>query len=369
MAGLTNLIEDVEGTIAQRSTAARERTLARITDLLVRDAERLGEEQIAVFDHVLGCVATSVPVTARADLAGRLADLANAPPNVTRTLAFDQDIVVAQAILSRSSQLSDQDLIEIAVMRGREHMTAICERRHVSELVTDVLVTQGDDQVWRAIAANAGAEFSPVGKAELLDRSREDENLQDILGAREDLTEQDVQNLVQIARDTAKTRLAAILDEPERMKEAAAPKKAAPARLDYVRAAATLRAVIEKRAIMETDVAAFARKNQAAEAITAASRLTLLPIPMLERVFRERDDDQLLVIGKANSWSWRTMRALLAMRDPVLPEPSARAVEEIEVAFDAISPPAARRALLVLEHGEAAGAGRGTRSGVKGDGR
>jgi hypothetical protein len=120
---------------------------------------------------------------------------------------------------------------------------------------------------------------------------------------------------------------------------------------------------------METDVAAFARKHQAAEAITAASRLTLLPIPMLERVFRERDDDQLLVIGKANNWSWRTLRALLTMRDPVLPEPSARAVEEIEVAFDAISPPAARRALLVLEHGEGAGAGRGTRSGVKGDGR
>ena len=65
MAGLANLIEDVEGTIAQRSAPARERTLSKITDLLVRDSEALGADQIALFDHVLGCFTPVVPSAAR----------------------------------------------------------------------------------------------------------------------------------------------------------------------------------------------------------------------------------------------------------------------------------------------------------------
>ena len=344
----------MEGTIAQRSTPARERTLAKITDLLVRDSERLDGEQLALFDHVLGCFTPNVPAPAKADLAQKLAELANAPPNVTRTLAFDEDIVVAHAILSRSTQLSDQDLIEIAVMRGTEHMTAICERRHVSELVTDVLVTQGDDQVWRAIASNDGARFSTLAKAELLDRSRADETLQHLLGAREDLSDEDLQQLVTIAREAAKARLTSTLAKVEE-RAAAPPKPSAPVGLDYARGQEALRALAEKRPVSEFDVASFATKNRAAEAICAISLLAHLPIPTVERAFRERDDDLILVIGKANNWSWRTVRALLGMRDPLLPEPSTR---PLGPAFDAISPAGARRALLVVANADKAARSR-----------
>ena len=363
MAGLTNLIEDVEGTIAQRSTPARERTLSKITELLVRDAERLDGDQLALFDHVLGCFTPNVPVPARANLAERISDLANAPPNVTRTLAFDENIVVAQAILSRSDQLSDQDLIEIAIMRGSEHMTAISERRHVSESVTDVLVTKGDDHVWRTIAGNSGARFSELGKSELLDRSREDEALQDLLGAREDLTDDDVQKLVSIAREAAKASIIQSLEPAEKALNLA-PAPSALAGLDYLRAREVLRKLGEKRAVSETDIANFAQKNQAAETITAIAIVTLLPIPMLERVFRDRDDSSLLIIGKASNWSWRTVRALLGLRDPLLPEPTQRTVEP---SFNAISAAGARRALLGLMNAEAA-TGRPARPGLKRDG-
>jgi hypothetical protein len=360
VAGLTNLIEDVEGTIAQRSSPARERTLSKITDLLVRDAERLHGEQIELFDHVLGCFTATVPTAAKAELAERIADLANAPPNVTRTLALDEDIAVAQAILARSPQLTDQDLIEIATARGSEHMTAISERRHVSELVTDVLVTHGDDKVWRAVAGNSGAQFSRLGKAELLDRSRGDDTLQDLLGAREDLTEQDIERLVAIAREAAKSRLIVSLEQPER--PLAPP--AEPAGLDYVKAQETLRILDEKRPLSEADIASFAGKNQVAETITTIAMITLLPVPMLERVFRERDDDMLLVIGKAHNWSWRTVRALVALRHPLLAQPGTRA---LDAHFDKISAAAARRALAAFSNGEAAAGSRLVRSVIRSD--
>jgi hypothetical protein len=116
--------------------------------------------------------------------------------------------------------------------------------------------------------------------------------------------------------------------------------------------------------LSETDIANFARKNQAAETITAVSLVALLPVPMVERVFRERDDSSLLIIGKANNWSWRTVRALLGLRDPLLPEPTQRAVEP---SFDAISAAGARRALMGIMNADAV-AGRPARPGVRRDG-
>jgi uncharacterized protein (DUF2336 family) len=359
----TNLIQDVENTIAQRSTPARERTLSKITDLLVHDAERLGDEQLALFDHVLGCFTPKVPPAARADLAGRLSELAKAPPNVTRALAFDHDIVVAQPILSRSGQLSDQDLIEIAITRGGAHMTAICERRQVSELVTDVLVAKGDPRVWRAIAANAGAQFSEFGKAELLQRSSQDETLQDLLGARADLTDKDTRQLVAAARHSAKARISRSL--PPEKKAAPAKQPQAPVGLDYASAQQTLRQMAEKRPISEADLASFAAKHLAAEAIAAIAALAVLPVPMIERIFRERNDSSLLIIGKANNWSWRTVRALLGLSHPLLPPPNGRAAEP---AFNAISGAEARRTLQGLG-AAAAGTARPARTRIKPDGR
>lgn len=346
MSTVANLLEGVEGTIAMRSAPARERTLARITDLLVRDAERLEDEQIALFDQVLGCITPGVAASARADLAGRLAGLGNAPPNVTRALAFDEEIVVAHPLLARSPQLSDQDLVDIAILRGREHMSAICERPHVSELVTDVLVARGDATVRHAIARNSGARFSALGRAELLDRSRDDLALQDLIGARDDLTDDDLQRLVEIARETARAQLRGSMPKLDK------PAAAAPARspgLDWTRAQGIVRELGERLPLSETDVASFASRHRAAEAICAIAMTTHLPIPLVERVFRERDDDLLLILCKAQNWSWRTVRALLAMRDPMLPPPPDSGA--LEPTFDAISASGARRTLNILSAG------------------
>ena len=356
MTGLSHFIRDLEGTIAQRSAPACERTLAKIADLYVRDAERFDGEQIELFDDVLGRFTAAVPTAAKASLADRLAGLARSPPNVTRALALDAQIVVARPMLARSRQLTDQDLIEAAVLRGPEHMAAICERPMVSELVTDVLVTQGDGGVRRAIAANAGARFSPLGKEELLERSREDDALQDLLGARSDLSNDEVRRLVALAKEGARARFELQLGGPPER-----PAPVPPFGFDYAAAQDHLGRISEKRTLSEADVASLARKGAAAEAIFAVALLAGLPVSLVEGAFRERDDARVVVIGKANNWSWRTVRALLGMRHPLLPAPKEG---PLDPPFDAISRSAARRALLVLNGPDKGAAGR---RGVRAD--
>jgi hypothetical protein len=337
---LHQLIGDVD-TVARSSSRGRERTLARITDLLVRDAARLGEEQVSLFDDVIGRFAPNVPVDARAALAERLSTLRKAPPKVIRALAFDEDIGVAGPVLANSACLNDQDLIEVAIVRGSDHMAAICERPAVSEQVSDILVSQGDSRIWRAIAGNEGAQFSPSGRAELLDRSKSDERLQDALGERSDLSEEELHQLVAMAEDAERERVSATMPPTVADLQAVQREHA----LAYRRAQDALRTLTGKRPLCEGDVAAFASKHRAYETISVIAAIARLPIPIVERMYRERDDDLLLVIGKAYGWSWRTVRAVLSLRAPFLPDPKRGPAETV---FEAVSISEARRVLAVV---------------------
>ena len=85
---------------------------------------------------------------ARAKLAGRLAPVRHAPAGVVRMLAFDDNIEVARPVLSASECLNDSDLIANANSKSQQHLAARYRNAgNLSEDVTDVLVTRGDEQV------------------------------------------------------------------------------------------------------------------------------------------------------------------------------------------------------------------------------
>src|SRR5437763_9299275 len=102
MTTAVSLIDELEGALACGTNEKRLQTLWRITDLFIAGAERYSEEQINVFDEVIGKIAAVIENKARAKLASRLAPLSTAPLNVIRSLAFDDDIEVAHPLLSGS---------------------------------------------------------------------------------------------------------------------------------------------------------------------------------------------------------------------------------------------------------------------------
>ncbi|NJO54639.1 MAG: DUF2336 domain-containing protein, partial [Bacteroidales bacterium] len=181
------LLADLDAVLTRSTHSHRVDILRRITDLFISTEPNLNEEQAAVFDLVFQHLVTNIEAAARVELSEKIANQLQAPHGIVRGLALDPDIKVAQPVLLHSPVLRDEDLVCVVENHGREHMLAIAQRETLASAVTDVLVERGDHEVIRAIAANDGAKFSRAGFHRLIDRSKGDSDLQEIIGTRPDL--------------------------------------------------------------------------------------------------------------------------------------------------------------------------------------
>src|SRR5262249_38311006 len=152
-------------------------------------------QHIAVFDTVLSALAPATESTTRADLAARLASLANAPPALVGRLVRDADVRVAGPLLRASPMIEEPTLVEIAGAMGQAHLFAITERATLGIPVTDVLMRRGEREVIRSLAGNDGAALSSQGYARLIKRAEVDGTLAIAVGKRQDLSDQMLREL------------------------------------------------------------------------------------------------------------------------------------------------------------------------------
>jgi uncharacterized protein (DUF2336 family) len=123
-----SLIAELEEAIESGSKDKRIDALRRVTDLFLADADRLTDLQIEIFDDVLGHLIKRIETKALAELSRRLAPIHNAPLEMVRQLARNDDITVAEPILAASARLSDGDLVEIASTKTQAHLLVISMR-------------------------------------------------------------------------------------------------------------------------------------------------------------------------------------------------------------------------------------------------
>jgi uncharacterized protein (DUF2336 family) len=183
----TSLIAELENAIKAGTRDRRVETLRRVTDLFLDGADRFNDTQIDLFDDVLSHLIERMETRALSELSKRLAPVENAPPEVIRTLARDDAIVVAGPVLAQSVRLTSEDLVEIAHTKGRAHLLAISERTHLDENVTDALLSHADGEIANRLAKNASARFSEAGFTTLIKHAETDERLAKRVGLRLDL--------------------------------------------------------------------------------------------------------------------------------------------------------------------------------------
>jgi uncharacterized protein (DUF2336 family) len=93
-------------------------------------------------------------------LAEALKDVAGAPPDVIRRLAFDTEIVVAGPILENSPVLTDADLLEIisqGTAQGR--LSYISKRNRISANLSDAIAATGDEEAVALLLGNSSAQI------------------------------------------------------------------------------------------------------------------------------------------------------------------------------------------------------------------
>jgi uncharacterized protein (DUF2336 family) len=321
MTTVASLIDELEKSLASGDTDQRLDVLWRVTDLFVVGANRYSEEQVGLFDEVIGRLAAAIEAKARAKLAHRLASIANAPHKVVRNLAFDDDIDVAEPLLMRSPRLVEADLIANANSKSQRHLHAISQRSSLSEAVTDVLVSRGDKQVVHSVVRNTGARFSDAGFRMLVRRSNGDDILATHVGTRQDLPRQHFLKLLEIASATVRARLDAenphaggavegVLDEVV----GAINSQARNASPNYASAKTMVVGLMRAGQLGEAEVYRFARERKFEETAVALSLMCHVEIDVVERALLDPGHEMVLILAKIAGVSSTTAKAVLLMR-------------------------------------------------------
>ena len=315
-----SLMDELEAAVQSGSREKRVNTLRRITDLFLVAPAQLNDEQIGVFDDVLAHLVARVETRARAELAGRLAPIEQAPPDVICKLANDDEIAVAGPVLTQSPRLSASDLVTIAQQKSQAHLLAIAGRSSIEQQVTDVLVDRGDRDVVHTLAGNAGAEFSDTGYSTLVQRAEGDESLVEKVGRRIDIPLKLFRNLLLRATEAVRSRLLAFAgptrqDEIRKLLAGIAQdiEREAPAPRSFEDAQRLVALMKETGRLTEGEIHNFVKQEKYEEAVSGLAALCSVPVDLIERLAQSGRSDALLVPSKAAGLGWPTVKLLLEL--------------------------------------------------------
>jgi uncharacterized protein (DUF2336 family) len=335
MGAAVSLIPELEDVIQHGSRRKRVETLQRLTALFLAGASVYNDAHVDVFDGVFGLLIKEIESKARAELANRLAPVSNAPLNVIRALASDDDIAVSGPVLKLAPRLQEADLVDLATTKSQAHLQAISARPVLGEAVTDVLVRRGDREVARSVAENRGARISETGFFRLVKRAESDGVLAEKVGLRPDIPPQMFQELLTKATAVVHKRLLA--SAPPELKadirrvldkvSGEVGKQVGPR--DYRAAQRVVLSLHRAGNMNEAVLAAFASDGKYEETVVALAALSKVPISIADRLMDSDRPDPMLILCKAAGMSWPTVKSVIAVR----PDDKAVSSQGVDSAF------------------------------------
>jgi uncharacterized protein (DUF2336 family) len=322
--------------------------LQRIANLFIDGADHFNEDHVGVFDDVLCRLVVEIESKARAEMSQSLATIANAPGELMRQLAHDDDIAVAGPVITQSTRLKETDLVDIAKTKGQAHLFAISGRNNIGEAITDVLVRRGDPEVIRNVADNQSARLSDGGFSTLVKRAEGDGVLAEKVGLRPDIPAHLFRDLLVRATAVVQQRLLASAKpetqvEVRRVLEKVSREfgKTAPIR-DYSAARRTVLELHQAGKLGEAELVEFAKVKKYEETVAALSVLCGVPIEAVDRLMNGDRPDPVLILCKAAGFGWTTARAIIMGR-PTSKGTSNQSLDAAYANFEKLAPATAQR--------------------------
>lgn len=316
----TSLISELEESIRKGSRDERVISLRRVTDLFLSTNARLNDEQIEVFDEVLGRLMEHVESKALTELSHKLAPVDTAPNDVVQSLARNDEVEVAEPVLVQSSRLTNEDLIEIAETKGQAHLCAISGRKTLAPPVTDVLLRRGDRNVVDRLASNAGAAFSKEGYSQMIDRAVGDETIAEKISRRVDVPLKHFRDLILRATENVRTRVLSIatpkdvLEIQSFLASVNNDERAAEMPLDFTQAQQLISELHKKQALNNEAIMKFARNEKYEELVASLSMRCAASLGLINRLMRGDGYNALLVPCRAAGLDWQIVRTILKTR-------------------------------------------------------
>jgi uncharacterized protein (DUF2336 family) len=345
------LIEQLEDALASKDVSRRADILRKVTDLFVLGSGQFSQDQLELFDTVMGKLLENIERAACAQFGSRIARLSDAPPNVVRILASDAAIEVAGPVLQHCERLGEDVLVENAKTQSQDHLLAISGRKVLAEAVTDVLVRRGNQAVVSSTAQNAGARFSYFGVSALVRRARDDGDLALCVWSRPDIPRQKLVRLFVEASEAVKKQLvdadprrAALITSMVARASDEIQAKARAGSNDFVQAMSYVIGLHASGELGEAHLLAFTNEGSFDKVVAALSLMCDLPIGLVERSFVQNQTEQILVLARAIDISWVTTVALLQL-DSGAHAGSRQRLDQCFTQFSRLQPKTAQTAL------------------------
>ena len=281
---------DIEEALQQADPKTRHQTLRAVTDLFLTSASALDDNRVGVFDSVFESLLGEADLTGLVDLSQRIGPVGNAPPRLIKRLATDDRIPVAGPVLTQSPRLSADDLREIALEKGNDHLLAIAARPGLTEPVTDVLIQRGDRDVARSVAKNVSARLSRAGLERLVTLAERDDVLSAGLSVRTDIPSDRLQALLATAAARAGDKLKVV--------------------------AAAQRLVLTMKQtgkLGDPELNDFAQGGRYEEVVAGLALLADLKYDAVENLMMATEPGGVILVCKALALSWPTTSLILNM--------------------------------------------------------
>ena len=140
----------------QAEFRARHALLKRLADVVSLPASRINAFERAVTGDLLVEMLSLATTEDRKRVAQRLAPLSELPNALARMLLRDAP-EIAGLLIENCASLSDADLAACARDTGREHRLLMAERKGLSEVVTETVMSFGESDVIEAVLKNRTA--------------------------------------------------------------------------------------------------------------------------------------------------------------------------------------------------------------------
>ena len=343
---LNNLVD-----LAREKSSERRRTLLReVTDLFFEEPPARDSTVSQKFDDLLSSLATQTAKEARQELAERFADSPLAPSGLVLQLAQDA-IEVAAPSLSRSSVLSEDDLVSIAEKGEQSHLRAISRRTEVSERVSGKIVERGDDDTVASLIGNDGAKLSRETFETVVERAETSATLQAPVVNRQDTPNDLLADMMMTVGNHLRDRILAKFEsvDPELVEQAMAVSRARLAqRLAEDQAVAEAQKFVSAMAVRKkldgSLLARLLREREYVRFNVAFAELTGVDYATAKRAIEQDCIDPLALVCKAAGFEKALFVTLAVLRGTANAE-AFRDAKELGQLYDAITKADADRAM------------------------